>query len=157
VFSAGSGGKHCELSVTGEDTSIIYIWFLPDQLYLPPAYHRKHFDFRARRDRIEQLVGEADGALPIPNDIRISRLITDTGRERTYQPRSRSHGTYLFVLEGSLSCNGTLLGRRDSLGLWGVDEFKCLTRADATDVLFVEVAMIDEAVIRSWEREHPGH
>jgi quercetin 2,3-dioxygenase len=141
VFSAGSGGKHCELSVTGEDTNIIYIWFMPSLLYLPPSYHRGHFDFRTRRDRVEQLVGEADGALPIPNDIRVSRLVADAGREQTYQPRSPSHGTYLFVLEGSLSCGDTLLGRRDSVGLWGVDEIACQTAADATDVLLVEVAM----------------
>ena len=27
-----------ELSVTGEDMSVIYIWFLPAELYLAPAY-----------------------------------------------------------------------------------------------------------------------
>jgi len=157
VFSAGSGGKHCELSITGEDSNIIYIWFIPGQLYLPPSYHRDHFDFRARRDRIEQLVGEADGALPIPNDIRVSRLITDAGGKHTYKPRSSSHGIYVFVLEGRLRCGDTLLGRRDSAGIWGVDEIECLTTADATDVLFVEVMMMDDEVIKMWEREHPGH
>jgi quercetin 2,3-dioxygenase len=144
VFSAGSGGKHCELSITGGDTNIIYIWFMPGQLYLPPSYHRGHFDFRTRRDRIEQLVGEAEGALPIPNDIRVSRFVADAGTEQTYRPRSPSHGTDVFVLEGSLSCGDTLLGRRDSIGLWGVDEIACQTAADATDVLFAEVAMSDK-------------
>ena len=157
VFSAGSGGKHCELSVTGEDMNAIYIWFMPGQLYLPPTYHRAHFDFRTRRHRIEQLVGEADGALPIPNDIRISRLITDAGGRQTYKPRSSSHGTYVFVLEGSLSCGDTQLGRRDSTGVWGVEDIECRAGADATDVLFVEVMMMDDDVIRKWEREHPGH
>jgi redox-sensitive bicupin YhaK (pirin superfamily) len=157
VFSAGSGGKHCELSVTGEDMNAIYIWFMPGQLYLQPSYYRGHFDFRGRRDHIEQLVGDADGVLPIPNDIRISRLVTDAGHFHTYRPRSPSHGTYVFVLEGSVRCGDTLLGRRDSGGIWGVEEIKCEVTADATDVLFVEVIMIDEQVIKKWERDHPGH
>jgi quercetin 2,3-dioxygenase len=144
VFSAGSGGKHCELSITGEDMSAIYVWFMPGQLYLPPSYHRGHFDVRTRRHRIEQLVGEADGALPIPNDIRISRLITDAGSKHTYKPRSSSHGTYVFVLEGDLDCADTLLGRRDSSGICGVDEIECQATADATDVLLVEVMMKDD-------------
>jgi quercetin 2,3-dioxygenase len=121
VVSAGSGGKHCELSVAGEDMGAIYIWFLPAKLYLPPAYHRGHFDVRTRRHGIEELVGKADGALPIPNDIRISRLVTDAGSNHTYTPRSSSHGTYVFVLEGGLRCADTLLGRRDSAGTWGVE------------------------------------
>lgn len=157
VFSAGSGGKHCELSIGQEEMNAIYIWFMPSQLYLAPSYHRAHFDFRTRRDRIEQLVGEADGALPIPNDIRISRLITDAGKTYVYKPRSSSHGTYVFVLEGGLRSGETLLGRRDSMGIWGVEEIECQAAADATDVLFVEVMMMDDDVIRKWEHEHPGH
>jgi redox-sensitive bicupin YhaK (pirin superfamily) len=147
VFSAGSGGKHCELGITGEDMNVIYIWFLPAALYLPPTYHRGHFDVRTRCDRIEQLVGEADGALPIPNDIRISRLVTDAGGRHSYRPRSSPHGTYVFVLDGELSCADTPLGRRDSTGMWGVEAIDCQATADATDVLFVEVMMTPRDVI----------
>ena len=157
VFSAGSGGKHCELSIGPEDMHAIYIWFMPGQLYLPPSYHRAHFDFRKRRDRIEQLVGDADTALPIPNDIRVSRLVTDRGRKHVYKPRSTSHGTYVFVIEGGLRFGDTVLERRDSLGISGVDEIEVQTTSDATDVLFVEVMMIDDEAIKQWERMHPGH
>jgi quercetin 2,3-dioxygenase len=122
----------------------IHIWVLPGQLYLPPTYHRGHFDFRTRRGRIEQLVGDADGALPIPNDIRISRLIADGAKTHCYKPRSSSHGTYVFVIEGGLRCGDTVLERRDSLGISGVDQIEFQTTADATDVLFVEVMLIDE-------------
>jgi quercetin 2,3-dioxygenase len=145
VFSAGSGGKHCELSVTGEDTELIYLWFLPAALYLPPSYHRGHYDVRTRPNRIELLVGAVEGALPIPNDIRISRLITDAGSKHTYRPRSSSHGNYVFVLDGDLRCSDTLLRQRDSAGIWGIDEIQCQATADATDVLFVEVKMMDVA------------
>jgi quercetin 2,3-dioxygenase len=141
VFSAGSGGKHTELSITREDMHAIYIWFLPNQLYLPPSYHRNHFDFRKRRNAIVQLVGDQDGALPIPQDVRVSRLISDSGKPYAYRPRSSAHGTYAFVLEGALKAGDITLGRRDSAGISGVEEILLESEADATDVLLVETIL----------------
>jgi quercetin 2,3-dioxygenase len=141
VFSAGSGGKHCELSITGEDAHVIYIWLLPKQLSLPPSYDRAHFDFRLKRNRIVELVGDRDGALPIPQDARISRLIGDKGRSHAYAPRSRGHGSYVFVLEGELRVGDVRLSRRDSMGLWATDRVDCEVAADATDVMLVETIM----------------
>ena len=87
--------------------------------------------------------------MPIPNDIRISRLAADAGGKHTYKPRSSSHGTYVFVLDGDLSCADILLGRRDSTGIRGVEAIDCEASADATDVLFVEVAMRGDEVART--------
>jgi hypothetical protein len=53
----------------------------------------------------------------------------------------------VFVLDGELRCAGTLLGRRDSIGIWGVEEVDCQATADAIDVLFVEVMMTDDDVV----------
>jgi hypothetical protein len=55
-----------------------------------------------------------------------------------------------------LRCGETVLGRRDSSGVWGVDEIQCETVADATDALFVEVALKADDVVRKWEGAHPG-
>ena len=152
VFSAGSGGKHSELSISPENMNAIYLWVLPEQLYLPPSYHRAHFDLRKRRDRIVQLVGEADGALPMPQDLCVSRLVTDAGKSFLHHPRSTAHGVYVFVVEGAARINGEALERRDSIGVWGVDSVKIETAADASDLLIVETAMIDDAKIKQWEK-----
>lgn len=152
VFSAGSGGKHCELSISPENMNAIYLWVLPNQLYLPPAYHRAHFDLRTRRNQIVQLVGDADGALPFPQDLRVSRLVTDRKGAFTYAPRSTEHGVYIFVVDGTLTCGNTVLGRRDSLGVTGAEAVE-LEAADTTDVFIVETAMIDDERIRAWEKE----
>jgi len=141
VFSAGSGGKHSELNLRSEDMHAIYIWFLPNRLYLPPAYHRAHFDSLAHRNRLTELVGEAEGALPIPQDARVSRLVSDQPTETTYRPASRQHGVYAFVVEGSAQVQGTALGRRDSLGIWGVDAVPLQTGAGHNDLLIVETVM----------------
>jgi len=156
VFSAGSGGKHCELSIGPEDMHTIYLWLMPNQLYLPPTYLRAHFDLRTRRNRIVQLVGEGDGALPVAQDLRVSRLVTDKHGVCTYVPRSAEHGTYVFVKEGKLRCGDITLGPRDSFGISGVSAIEC-EATDTTDVFFVETVMLDDARVRSWEREHGDH
>jgi quercetin 2,3-dioxygenase len=153
VFSAGSGGKHSELSLGPEDTNAIYLWIVPGQLYLPPTYHRAHFDQRKRRGRIEQLVGDADSALPMPQDLRVSRLVTDAGKKLAYTPRTVRHGVYIFILEGSARIGGNVLDRRDSMGIWGVESLHIEAAADATDALIVEAAMIHDAPIKAWEKE----
>lgn len=140
VFSAGSGGKHCELSISPEDMHAIYLWLLPNQLYLPPTYHRAHFDLRTRRNRIVPLVGEGDGALPVAQDLRVSRLVTDRAGIYTYTPRSPEHGTYVFVKEGELRCGDVMLGPRDSFGISGIHRLDC-EAADTTDIFFVETVM----------------
>jgi quercetin 2,3-dioxygenase len=156
VFSAGSGGKHCELSISPENMHAIYLWLIPNQLYLPPTYRRAHFDLRTRRNRVVQLVGDGDGALPVAQDLRVSRLVTDRPSTYTYRPRSPMHGVYVFVKEGSLQCGDVTLGLRDSLGIRGVETIEC-EAADSTDVFFVETAMLDDARIRDWEKEHGDH
>jgi redox-sensitive bicupin YhaK (pirin superfamily) len=140
VFSAGSGGKHCELNLTNDDMNAIYIWFLPEQLYLPPSYRRGHFDAQAGRNKLMTLVGDANGALPIAQDVRVSRLVADAAVAQTYRAISPRHGIYAFVIAGAMKFNGTELARRDSAGIWGVDSVSYETSGDA-DVLFVETVM----------------
>ncbi|MCX5581712.1 pirin family protein [Kaistia terrae] len=156
VFSAGSGGKHSELSVTPEDMHAIYLWLLPEQLYLPPSYHRAHFDFRRRRNEIVQLVGDGDNTLPIPQDLRVSRLIADKGQNFPYALRTLSHGIYVFVREGRINCNGVELGYRDSMGLSDLATVSIDILDDDSDVLLVETILIDETTIKVWESEHAG-
>lgn len=156
VFSAGAGGKHCELSVSREDMQALYIWLLPRQLHLPASYHRGHFDFRKRRHQLVQLVGDADDALPLPQDMRISRLLTDAGGSHSYRLRSPSHGVYLFVREGAARCNGIELGRRDSAGMWEMEDAMLHIEVleDDSDIIVVETIMVDDERFRDWERTH---
>ena len=62
----------------------IYLWVIPDRIYLPPSYRRAHFDFRTRRNAIVELAGEKDGALPIQQHLRVT-----PGRHSTKLPQRR--------------------------------------------------------------------
>jgi redox-sensitive bicupin YhaK (pirin superfamily) len=140
AFSAGSGGKHCEVNLKNDDMHAIYMWFLPDQFLLPPTYMRNHFDALANRNQLVQLVGNADGALRISQDVTVSRLSSDTAVALDYAPRSASHGVYVFVLEGEVHCDDVALARRDSSGIWGAKRINLRTGPQESDLLIVETA-----------------
>ena len=140
VFSAGSGGKHAELNLGGENMHAIYMWFLPDELLREPNYSRGHFDREAGHNRITTLVGNNAGALPIPQDVRVSRLTSDAAQVHTYEPASLHRGLYIFVVEGEVDCSGTSLRRRDSIGVWDSGAVTLRTGTTPTDVLIVESA-----------------
>ena len=141
AFSAGSGGKHCELNLRSEDANIIYVWMLPDQLLLPPSYARGRFDAAHTPNRLVTLVGNADGAVHVSQDVNISRLSADRGTTCTYRPSSSTHGVYAFVIDGYVSINDVALERRDSLGVWGGEVITVSTDdTEDAEVLFVETA-----------------
>jgi redox-sensitive bicupin YhaK (pirin superfamily) len=139
VFSAGSGGKHAELNIEGEDTHIIYLWVLPGQLLTPPSYLRSRFD-AANANRITCLVGEEKGALPIGQKLKVSRLVSDGGRRHLYRPAS-ANGLYAFVLEGEAAIAGSVLQRRDSIALEREERVEIAAGAAGTDLLLVETQL----------------
>jgi redox-sensitive bicupin YhaK (pirin superfamily) len=141
AFSAGSGGLHEELNRGAETMRAIYLWLLPDRLLLPPSYQRGHFDPAVGLNRITPLIGDQPGAIPIHQDARVSRLVTDRPGTYRYKPRSSRHGVYAFVLDGSVACAGTTLKRRDSAGIRDAEEIACETGRGDTDILFVETIM----------------
>jgi redox-sensitive bicupin YhaK (pirin superfamily) len=141
AFSAGAGGKHSELNLRSEDANIIYIWILPDQLLLPPSYARGRFDAVRNRNRLVVLAGNADGALRLAQNVKISRLSSDRAMTLEYALGAEGHGLYAFVIEGQAWINDTTLSRRDSTGLWATGgRVKLRTGAEDTDLLLVESA-----------------
>jgi redox-sensitive bicupin YhaK (pirin superfamily) len=140
AFSAGSGGKHCEVNLKQDDLHVIYIWMMPDQLLLPPLYSRSHFDALSSRNKLVTLVGNVDGGVRVSQDVKVSRLVSDKSITLEYVPTSAVHGVYASVLEGTVDCAGTPLERRDSTGIWGAERIPLRTSAQETDLLIVETA-----------------
>lgn len=138
AFSAGSGGKHCEVNLHSDDLRVVYVWMLPDRLLLPPSYTRHHYDGLKQRNRIVTLVGTADGALTISQDVRISRLTTDRAASYSYEPQSDAHGLYAFVVDGEIRVNGNTLERGDSTGVWGTPAVSIESGVEPADLLLVE-------------------
>jgi redox-sensitive bicupin YhaK (pirin superfamily) len=140
VFSAGSGGKHSELNIGGEDLHVIYVWVLPAELLSPPSYRRARFDAAAGANRITCLVGNEPGALPIGQTFKVSRLLSDADRTHVYRP-DKANGLYAFMLEGDAEIADAILTRRDSIALEGEDKVEIKVRTGGTDMLLVETRL----------------
>jgi quercetin 2,3-dioxygenase len=140
AFSAGSGGKHCELNLRHEDANILYVWMLPDQLLLPPSYSRGHFDATLQRNRLVTLIGNADGAIRISQNVKISRLVSDRASDVVYRTSAPQNGVYVFVIDGTSNINDETLLRRDSMGVWGSGSIRLRTGVEDSDLLILESA-----------------
>jgi redox-sensitive bicupin YhaK (pirin superfamily) len=58
----------------------------------------------------------------------------------SYTLHGEHQGAYVFVIEGSIEVNGHVLGRRDAIGVWELDDVEIKATADA-DVLLIEIPM----------------
>jgi hypothetical protein len=141
AFSAGSGGKHCELSIEQTDMRVVYLWVLPDVLMLPPTYLRAHFDATENRNRVVQLIGSETSALRIAQELIVSRRVGDRAERFAYTPKQAAHGVYVFVLDGVVTCGGTELRPGDSMGLCDMGAIDVATSSASSDALFIETAM----------------
>lgn len=140
VFSAGSGGKHSELNIGGQDLRVIYVWVLPAALLAPPSYRRARFDATAGANRITCLVGDEAGALPIGQTFKVSRLLSDADRTHLYRP-DKANGVYAFVLSGDVEIADAILTHCDSIALEGQDKIEIKVRTGGTDLLLVETRL----------------
>ena len=138
IFSAGSGGKHSELNIEREEMNAI--WSLPARLYAPPSYRRSHFDGARHANEMVQLIGPAAAALPIDQDLTISRIVSDGSRPYSYSP-AQGHGVYMLVLAGGVATAEARLEKGDSIGLWKTGNIELRADAPDTDLLIVETAM----------------
>lgn len=141
AFSAGSGGKHCELNIERSDLRVLYLWVLPDVLMLPPSYVRALFYPADNRNRVVQLIGSDESALHVMQDVTVSRRVGDRPEQFSYAPKHASHGVYVFVLDGSLMCGGAMLEPGDSMGIWNADAIGIAASSTPSDVLLIETTM----------------
>ena len=144
IMSAGTGIAHSEKNANAhEAVKFLQIWVIPNKRNVAPRYDQKTFTAEDSKNvllTVVSPVGAGEG-VQIHQDAWFSLGKLDAGVEVTYDLKKKGNGVYIFVLEGQLSVNDTVLERRDGLGLW---ELESLTIKAATDseVLLMEVPMM---------------
>jgi quercetin 2,3-dioxygenase len=142
TMSAGTGIYHSEMN--GSDTEAVeflQIWVMPEKLNTPPAY--QDFDVRPLLRKNEMaLIVSPDGDAP-------ARLLQQTwfsigeieaGKKIDYHMHQSHSGVYIFVMEGEVKVDGTILSRRDGMGVYETGSFELETLKDS-HILFIEVPM----------------
>jgi redox-sensitive bicupin YhaK (pirin superfamily) len=125
-----------------DQVHLLQIWIFPKQPGMSPRHDQRAFHPDDRKNQWQMIVSPRaeDHALWINQDARLALTSLSAGKTLVYQPAFPSNGIYLFVLEGNVTTEGRCLGKRDGLGIVGVDRVSVSTDAGA-EILAIEVPM----------------
>jgi redox-sensitive bicupin YhaK (pirin superfamily) len=139
VMSAGTGVLHSE---SNESTTIplelFQLWIESETQNIAPRYEERSYNFQTVKNDLMPLVHK--DALTINQDAAIFYGALDEGVSLEYVLTERTHGIYIFVIDGSLSVGGEVLGKRDAIGVTGEEKVSIHTDS-GTHFLVVEVGM----------------
>ena len=122
VMSAGTGIFHSEFNDSAEQQlEFLQIWVFP---------------------REENTKPKPDGETPaaINQDAWFSIGELDAGQIKEYKLHKKSTGVYLFVIEGEVEVNNTVLSKRDGAGFYETDSITIEVLKDSR-ILLMEVPM----------------
>jgi redox-sensitive bicupin YhaK (pirin superfamily) len=144
IMSAGTGIRHSEYNASASEyAKLLQIWVFPKLKNIKPVYGQKSFDVKDRKNKWQVVVSPeaSDNALNINQDARFSLVQLDEGKSISYQTKFKNSGVYLFVIDGEVKVNDTLLKQRDALGASELDQLKIEASKNA-DVLAIEIPML---------------
>jgi len=144
VMSAGTGIMHTERNHSAhEPVGFLQLWILPATQNLLPRYAQQSFDPKTWKNKFVFLVGsrqQQQGKLWINQQAVIARASLEAGKGASYALQTPGHGVYVFVIEGTVNVAEEVLGRRDGMGVEGVNQLVC-QGLETCDLLLIEVPM----------------
>jgi len=142
VMSAGTGIFHSEYNAsTKQPVKLFQIWVFPAEQNLTPRYDQKAFDPSERNGKWQRLVSPDEaGALLLNQKTWFSRSSLSADKTISYSMHDKSHGAYVFIIEGSADIAGARLETRDGIGISEMPEINIRASADS-DILLIEVPM----------------
>jgi quercetin 2,3-dioxygenase len=143
VMSAGTGIQHSEYNHSKtEDANTLQIWLFPKEMNIEPRYDQKSFTKDLKPNKLTTLVSPVkDGdALWINQDAIFSMGDFDAGQHVKYDIQIPGNGAYTFVIEGKGAIDGTVLNKRDAIGVEHTGSFTYETQ-EKSRILIMEVPM----------------
>ena len=115
MMSAGTGVRHSEFNASATElVHLLQIWIVPDRKGVAPRYHERHFDAADKRGRLCPIIApdEAQGALPVYQDVRVYAGLFDGDEAQTFTLATKRYA-YVHVARGTLELNGQRLHAGD--------------------------------------------
>lgn len=115
MMSAGTGVRHSEFNASATElVHLLQIWIVPDRKGVAPRYHERHFDAADKRGRLRPIIApdEAQGALPVYQDVRVYAGLFDGDEAQTFTLATKRYA-YVHVARGTLELNGQRLHAGD--------------------------------------------
>lgn len=123
IMSAGSGLFHEEYNVGEGDVNFLQIWIQSKQQNIRPRYQFRNFPKEQRNNSLKTIISSEEGMEHcwINQNTKLSLGLFDQGNKIDYQFNPVNKCLFVFVIEGSISINGSTLQKRDGLGIWNAD------------------------------------
>ncbi|WP_294592712.1 pirin family protein [uncultured Bacteroides sp.] len=142
TMSAGTGIYHSEMNGSEtEPAEFLQIWIMPEKLGTPPVY--KDYDIRPfLHKNMMSLIVSPDNDAParLQQQTWFSIGEIEAGKKIEYNMHQSHAGVYIFLIEGEVKVDDTVLSRRDGLGIYETRSFELETLKDS-HILFIEVPM----------------
>jgi redox-sensitive bicupin YhaK (pirin superfamily) len=143
VMSAGSGIYHSEYNPNDDkEVSLFQIWVIPDTQNVEPRYAQQTISELAKEDELYQILS------PNPDDAGVwihqkawfhMGDFSESHRE-TYNLKLKGNGVYVMVIEGEITIDNNILGRRDAIGITDAEKFEIISEKKSR-ILVMEVPM----------------
>ncbi|MGZ3776972.1 MAG: pirin family protein [Mucilaginibacter sp.] len=143
VMSAGTGLMHSEYNHSKtEAANTLQIWLFPKEMNIEPRYDQKSFTNDLKQNHLTTLVSPDKGgeALWINQDAIFSMGDFDADKSFTYDIKIPGNGAYIFLISGQVELDGSVLNKRDAIGVYDTSSFTIETKSPSR-VLILEVPM----------------
>ena len=140
IMSAGSGIQHSEVNPNKDKrVELFQIWIFPKERNITPRYDQKSF---LPEDRVDQLLTVVSPNEPntlfINQDAWLSLGHFKMPFTTNYPMHQAGQGLFAICIEGTCTVGGQVLGRRDAVGISGVESVQIEATA-GSDLLLIEI------------------
>lgn len=144
VMSAGTGVFHSEYNHSKtEPVTLFQLWIMPNKQDVKPRYEQISPGLEQRKNQLQQIVSplpEDDGAW-IHQDAWLHLGNFDDGFNMTYENKRKENGTYLIVIQGSLSVNDTVLDSKDAISTPEAGKLNLKALLPETSFLLIDIPL----------------
>jgi redox-sensitive bicupin YhaK (pirin superfamily) len=126
VMSAGTGVYHSEYNASAtKDAKTLQIWLFPKERNIQPRYDQKSFTDRLKLNQLTTLISpvKSNDTLWLNQDATFSLGDFEAGQQVNYDIKTSGNGAYVFVIDGSVKINNTVLNKRDAMGVYDTSSF----------------------------------
>jgi quercetin 2,3-dioxygenase len=145
VMSAGTGIEHSEMNPSQtEPAKILQLWVFPEKQDVVPRYDQKSFDLESKINTFVNVVSPNDkndgNALWVYQQTFFSLGIFEKNKTINYNINISENGVYLFLIEGEVEIDSTILNERDAIEITDFQKFEIKINKKSK-ILLIEVPM----------------
>ena len=118
-MSAGTGVMHSEFNPSPKEPVHLYqIWIEPNKDNVKPRYSQTRFAPETRANTLKLVASPdgADGSIPIYSETKLFASTIEPGKSVSH-PLAKGHHSWVQVLRGDASVNGSKLATGDGAGI----------------------------------------